>query len=493
MKRGSSLLILLALASTGMAQIRLPGGGNPLDIGRVAGLLRKEPVLNVRFETAEKGLDFLDSWTPSGFQDFPAAQTDGSLRLMPGRYRGEFQSFCLRGYSHGPSRGMGYLSAPFAGLRADLIQNIIRRFSTSNVEQQDCQQLLWSILARTKPRDLQGGAQRAAAALLKPEEIVMLQADSLDVIENRLLGNVLGQFDRALRPLYEAENKMRGMFTRAGTSFEEIERLAVTTGPEDAVSEIPRGRWLWNPGKFFYRVIPTHYSRTTIEVIVPFEPVIRTDELGRIVRMEHRLGEFTEVVYADEFRPKPIPGHDGFLAYPIKSLRVVAEGHDETFAVRNFIICRAPAPSKLLGHFLRAKAVQDDWWSAAQEWGAGQLGDRFGGSAYEAYDSASGAYDAAEQAGDIASGNSGTDRLLDRGHYIDGVEAATTGSTADRVEWIGQTHANAMEALLHAINVLDTLPTTSTTGDGTSFDPGERAYSPANRGFQTLGSSSRGF
>jgi hypothetical protein len=478
-------LAFVALFSVGSAQIRLPGGGNPLDIGRIAGLLRKEAVLNVRFEDAERGLETLDGWTPSEPLAFPSERTArGGIRLSPGYYRGEFHSFCLKGYSHGPSRGLGYLSAPFNGLRREIIQNIILRYSESDVEQRDCQQLLWALLARTKPRDLQGGAQAAALKLLKPEEIAVLQTDSLDVFEDRLLGNVLGQFDRALRPLYEAENKMRGMFTRAGTSWDEIERLAVTNGPENPESEIPHGRWLWNPGQYFYRIIPSHYSRSVIEVLVPREPEVVRDHLGRITRMVHRPGEFTEVTYAP-FAPKPVPGHAGYLAYPIEAVRFVSGSNDMTVPVRNFIIVKGTASS------VTKSRRQDDWWSAAREWAAEHLGERFGGSAYEHYDDASSAYDTVEQATDIATGNAGADRLLDRGHYLDGVEAATTGTTADRVEWIGQTHANSMEALLHAINVLDGLPTTS--DDGTAFNPGDRAYPPANRGFQTLGASSRGF
>lgn len=45
--------------------------------------------------------------------------------------------------------------------------------------------------------------------------------------------------------------------------------------------------------------------------------------------------------------------------------------------------------------------------------------------------------------------------LGDTEHYRDGIEAATQGSPADRIDWIAQHEERQRNALLHAICVLD--------------------------------------
>lgn len=82
-------------------------------------------------------------------------------------------------------------------------------------------------------------------------------------------------------------------------------------------------------------------------------------------------------------------------------------------------------------------------------------------------------------------GDASADDFLDTGHYRDGIEAATSGDPSERMEWIAEHHARQNEALLHGINVLESLP------DGTEVDPSDRVALPGHRGSQRLVAGTR--
>jgi hypothetical protein len=49
--------------------------------------------------------------------------------ITDGYYRFKFNTFCLHAGTYAPTEGMGYLAAPLKGARADLIRNILSRYS----------------------------------------------------------------------------------------------------------------------------------------------------------------------------------------------------------------------------------------------------------------------------------------------------------------------------------------------------------------------------
>jgi hypothetical protein len=63
-------------------------------------------------------------------------------------------------------------------------------------------------------------------------------------------------------------------------------------------------------------------------------------------------------------------------------------------------------------------------------------------------------------------GEDAIDELEDGDHYRDGLDAALNGGLDDRLDWLIDHQERENAALEHATNVLDSLPTTSTTGDG---------------------------
>jgi hypothetical protein len=88
----------------------------------------------------------------------------------------------------------------------------------------------------------------------------------------------------------------------------------------------------------------------------------------------------------------------------------------------------------------------------------------------------------AERTERIWRGQPSSDSFFDREHYVHGVRDAIRGTSAERVEWIAETHANSAEALAHAINVLDTLPTESHA----EYEPSGYLATPGSRGGQRL-------
>jgi hypothetical protein len=86
--------------------------------------------------------------------------------------------------------------------------------------------------------------------------------------------------------------------------------------------------------------------------------------------------------------------------------------------------------------------------------------------------------------------DSAVDDLGDTEHYEDGIDAALSGDASDRYGWLAEHQERQNEALEHAVWVLDTLPTTSTTDDAPAWDPGGGVGMPSGGG-QTLGVSGR--
>jgi hypothetical protein len=75
-----------------------------------------------------------------------------------------------------------------------------------------------------------------------------------------------------LKQVLQAEADLRRMLTTPGSTFEELERVAVLTGAAplgEGSKEVPSGRWSVHPDGYYVRYIPSGYSSTRVEIWVP--------------------------------------------------------------------------------------------------------------------------------------------------------------------------------------------------------------------------------
>lgn len=375
---------------------------------------------------------------------------------------------------------------PWRGSAADVIRNVIRRADLMpEIDHGEVQTLIWALLSRAKPSKLQGRAREAALKLLTEEERRKLDGIGLDFLEDRVMSQLMGRFDRALRPLLEAENKLRGMVYKANQPFEELERMAVLPPLQDARGEVPAGRWLWKPEGYAIRYDPQTYARLTVYVVVPQPFKITRDSKGRIVRLEGPPGYVSEVEYDDSIPGQRCPTDEGLTAYKFKRITLISPENRATFENVGWTFVGVPKRRQerlafehvYLWH--RAAPRQGGFWDTVERWQ-----DR-AERAQQARERFEQALQNAERMDRIMRGDASADDFLDTGHYRDGIEAATSGDPSERMEWVAEHHARQNEALLHAINVLESLP------DGTEVDPSDRVALPGHRGSQRIVAGTR--
>lgn len=462
------------------AAAQIPDIRNPLpriDLPGLENLIRKEAALTSSLDDADYGLKFLDGWDPGGWVRLTDADRAGDAwKLKPGHYEMTIQSYCGRAGTPGQWHGYGYVDAPFKGAKATLLRNVVKRADKKpHIDQRDVQLLVWAIIARAKPQDLRGGAQRAAAELLTPQEIADLNGYGLSHLEDRVMDQLMGRFDRAMRPIYQAENNLRGALSDANRPFEEIERLAVLPPVEDGENLITAGRWSWNVEGYAVRYFPNGYREMKVQVVVPQRFKATRDSKGRIVRLEGPFGWSSQVEYDDGVEPVACPTDAGLIAYKFKSVRLISPHGSEE--IKDTGWCFVGVPTGRPPLFAGVGTIgQGNWFTRWRERAerAQEYRERYEETQRQA-----------ERLDRIMRGDASDEDFLDTGHYQDGIEAATSGDPSERIGWIGEHHARQNEALLHGINVLETLP------DGTEVDPGGSVHIPGSRGSQRLLGSSR--
>ena len=198
---------------------------------------------------------------------------NGGFVLQPGYYSLQTQSYCLKAGTHGPGGGDGYLFAPPKGPAEDAVMTIVRNsVNRPEIQQQNIQALLWAIIARAKFEDLSSEHKATASQLLTPRQLASLNRSALDALSGNALTDALGGVPEPLRQIAQAEAQLRQMLTTPGTSFAEMERVAVLSGaaPMGPGSQnIPSGRWSIHPDGYYVRYLPSGYSSTRVEIWVP--------------------------------------------------------------------------------------------------------------------------------------------------------------------------------------------------------------------------------
>jgi hypothetical protein len=271
--------LLVGLASaTALAQIRGLGGlGDKLkNKNPLSKLLEGKPPITTSLEDARWGDPTKDNFTPreAGRPLLTLQRTpNGGFVLQPGYYSMQTQSYCLKAGTHGPGGGDGYLYAPPKGPAEDVVMTIVRNsVNRPEIPQQQIQSLLWAIIARAKFEDLQGGLKATASQLLTPRQLASLNRNALDVLSGPALERALGSAPPSLRSVLQAEAQLRQMLTSPGTSFAELERVAVLSGAAplgEGSRQVPNGRWSLHPDGYYVRYLPSGYSSTRLEIWVP--------------------------------------------------------------------------------------------------------------------------------------------------------------------------------------------------------------------------------
>jgi hypothetical protein len=198
---------------------------------------------------------------------------NGGFVLQPGFWEMHGQSYCLKAGTHGPGGGDGYLFAPTEGPAADAVLSIVRNsVRHPEIEQRDIQVLLWAIIARAKFDDLDPRMKATASRLLTPQQLAMLNRSALDLLPGPALERALDRVPRLVKQALQAEAQLRQMLTSPGTSFEQMERVAVLAGVPgigEGSRETPAGRWSRHPDGYYVRYLPQAYSYTVTQLWVP--------------------------------------------------------------------------------------------------------------------------------------------------------------------------------------------------------------------------------
>lgn len=482
-----SVLAVTAWSFTVDAQLprslRLPGR-----LPSLADLTRGEPPLNTNVTNIPvRGWPEFDRLPFDGFVSVTNADrhADGRFHLKPGRYQLDLQSFCARGYTYGPTAGDGYVRGAWQGSKADLLREIVQRYTvmSDSVDQRDAQLLIWAVLSRTHPEDMRGGAQRALVQLLGDRGTELMARGALDYVGDVAARKLFGSVNRQLRPLLEYENRMRGMFRDTTRTYEDFERATMRPQPPPGTrTEIPSERWNLHPGGYLVRVQAGGYSRMTMQVVVPGRPEITRDQWRRVTRFA--IGDYVLAInYRDQGPGTPYAGDRGLTAHAVSRVRIdvpAARGGSVTRDVNAWVFTGRPTARSRGRDQVntpdRGFRVIAASWAPPPQFGdlgrraedARDMRDRI--ETYEEW------WARQER---IKRGERPEEDVFDSGHISDLIDSIFGGSD-DRLEQIGETHGRLAEWLAHATRVIDGL------GDETPVDPTDGPYAPGRSGGQTL-------
>jgi hypothetical protein len=461
----------------------VPSGPN-VQIPGIDRLLRSDDPITTSFSDAVTQVPYLDDYTPdlSIPLQFMPHGADGVFRLQGGAYTFEARSYCMHAGKYGPSSGDGYLYAPLKGQDASIIHTILVNSANHlEIPQQNVQQLIWAILARAKIGDEAPDIKRAALTLLSPTQVALVGGDSVGFVPASMQSQVFAEVSDPLKPVFEAENSLRGM-VESNATYEQMEKVAVISGSAPPIKGgpvIPDGRWSYSPQGFFIRYFGFgygYYQHTTETLYVPEKFNISRDARGRIVSIADPTGGTIDVSYDDSVASPAITGDNQVRAYALRSFR--------------FIQRRRINPPTIL--------VQQTWDHVG--WiltgipkGSGQI------ASSAQYDNAQDRYDEAVQL--RAEFNDMVHRLSG-GHSSDVTDlvaiaelrAALAHAVATNPNWLVGHMLNRItnawqSALAKTLSPTTVVGEAISSGGDPSYDPSSGVAAPANTGAQRLAQS----
>jgi hypothetical protein len=238
-------------------------------------LLEGEPPITTSLSDAVYGDSSRDTYNPTPLTPLTSLERtlSGGFTLRPGYYEMNTQSYCLKAGTHGPGGGDGYLYAPPKGPAKEAVVTIVRNsVRHPEIDQHKIQLLLWAIIARAKFENLSPDLKAVASLLLTPQQLAMLNRRGLDLLPGPVHQKAMEQVPPAVRQILEAEARVRQMLTTPGSSFEQIEGVAVLSGMAplgEGSHQVPSGRWSMHPDGYYVRYLPRGYSYTVVQIWVP--------------------------------------------------------------------------------------------------------------------------------------------------------------------------------------------------------------------------------
>ncbi len=264
--------LFAALAVSGVAQLRLPGG-HDVQIPGLGGGSNEAittSIKDAKFEAVDK-----DGFNPTCADLFGLERTlKGGFILKAGAYGAQVQSYCLHAGTHGPVDGDGYLYAPVKGPLAKTVTHVVQNsVSHPEIEQHDVQALLWAMQAHVKITDMNSHMQSVATTLLTSQEMFDINGGALGLLTDDRIGGMFIKQPPILRQAMEAEARLRNALSGPGGSYEDLERIAVLSGDPNVKGpgsrDVPAGRWSLHPDGYYVRYIPSGYPSTRLEIFVP--------------------------------------------------------------------------------------------------------------------------------------------------------------------------------------------------------------------------------
>jgi hypothetical protein len=201
---------------------------------------------------------------------------------------------------------------------------LVNSATHTEISEQTVQTLIWAILARAKISSMSFELQKAAFKLLKPSQILTLNQGAVGFIPDNLQAQVLARVPDPLKPVFEAENSLRGLLASNAT-YQDLERVAVPEQPRSSAAqgpEIPAGRWSYDPHGFFVQYLPHGYQWTTTQIDVPPTVTVRRDSLGRVTSLADQRGDRIDVRY-NNAGSLVVAGDAGVRLYHFQSVRFV--------------------------------------------------------------------------------------------------------------------------------------------------------------------------
>lgn len=238
-------------------------------------ILKQPAAITTSFEDVNqegsKMPDFSITDKPQPLYLLPKAP-DGGFVLCAGLYEMTNKSYCLHAGTFAPSKGDGYMFAPVLGPKDDIVTAILRSAENHpEINQNDIQVLLWTIIARTKFADYNGSVKLTAVTLLTPLQLTKLEGGVLGVLPGNLMEKAKDKLPDNLKAVFEAENKIRQLVASGNYSYAEMEKYAIIAGIAPARTDIPSGIWTLHPDGYYVRYFPSGYSITRVQVYVPKE------------------------------------------------------------------------------------------------------------------------------------------------------------------------------------------------------------------------------
>jgi hypothetical protein len=155
----------------------------------------------------------------------------------------------------------------------DIIMSIVRNsVNNPEVHQHDIQVLLWSIIARAKYENLENKIKLVAGQLLTAKQLASINRTGLDILPAAVQRKAIEEAPSPIRAVLEAEAQLRQMLSTPGTTYAEMERVAVLSGMAplgEGSRAVPSGRWSLHPDGYYVRYLPYGYTNTVVQIWVP--------------------------------------------------------------------------------------------------------------------------------------------------------------------------------------------------------------------------------